>query len=254
MKGKAFVLSNREINKYLLEKYPAFAPAFVADDAEPNSRGFKPEINIGNVPGRYEKCFYNKGYGITRTMKEQYNYGYTYIPYFICEDGNIDWYALIEEGAGMRIACMVKYNKDSKFVKNCYSLKRTSTIWAKGEYLKSGHFIIKEWQPEYTNTVPIIEDNKVKYIWLNKEECERGEDKTMLLLTLDYVACIDAKDCYSSTKNFEKSTLLSEKWAEKHMSDELKQILVTADLSEEIAKPILEPVKTQENIEEDYKY
>lgn len=254
MQGKAFVFSAIECVEYLYKKFPAFMSAFVSTDAEPDSNGNPVSVNSGHRTKRF-KCYDGKGYGITRfeivrPAKEGINNALYKKPEtiacYLCEDGLFETYYTrknLESGAGFRVSCMPIYDKNSNLIKSCNPLDRTTTLNIRELFYFQGSnqptFIAS--QTEYSNTAPIVEDNGIKYIWLNKEKCELKQSKVMLLVTLDYVGAIGVEDTF-----YGKTTECAEKWAEKHMSPELKSMLVTANLDNEIATPL--PASLQQKL------
>lgn len=81
------------------------------------------------------------------------------------------WVYSTTEHTGLRIAFKVKYNPNSKLVKDCRTEERTA--------LKHGKKNI--------SSAPIVKFGGKDCIWLNKEDCENGKSKEMELWTLDLV-------------------------------------------------------------------
>ena len=127
--------------------------------------------------------------------------------------------------------------------------KRTQLVYENGDhspvYDKNGD------SQKVTSTAPIITlENGTKCIWLNKDECEKGEDKTIQLWTLDLVEKAEPFAENGDHNDWAKAEKLHnqcERWVENNLSDEEKAMLVPVEMSSEDgydkATPILEQEK-----------
>lgn len=99
-----------------------------------------------------------------------------------------------------------------------------------------------------TSTAPVVTFGKKKYIWLNKDECENGKEKTMSLVSLELIARAKPFDKDGKTNDYGSEAAKDlrqqcEDEALKFATDEEKKLLVKVRLSEkdgyEKAEPIL---------------
>lgn len=88
--------------------------------------------------------------------------------------------------AVVRPALRILYNQKSWLVRNMNLEKRTSLVRVnedKSIYLNNGIEDSIYPRTEITSEAPIVMFGGKTYIWLNKEECERGQERTMRLLS-----------------------------------------------------------------------
>lgn len=90
---------------------------------------------------------------------------------------------------GLRVSIQLKYHPQSDIVKNCITISQTSKICD-----------LKE--DSITSTAPIVTFGKIKYIWLNKNECENNNEKTMRLTSLEILAKSVPFDDYGQTNDY----------------------------------------------------
>ncbi len=148
--------------------------------------------------------------------------------------------------AGLRIAFNLIYNSESNLVKDCTDEYRLSLVSSHG----SCDFRVNSSVDDTESTAPIITlTNGTKCLWLNKDECESGRDKTMQLWTLDIV---DRANTFNNGKNSDWGSAVElhdqcAKWIEKNLSEEEKKMIVPVEMSSkdgyEKAAPILEQEK-----------
>ncbi len=246
--GKVFIFSKREIVEYFRKKYKAYINPKVADNAEPNSLGVLPNRNNCDIPYAYNEGYRGKGYGITRNMvNSSYEYYYPYLPEYVHDNGTFTLYERISTDAGMRPACMPIYDKKSDLLKTLHYESMTSLVFLTSN--ERGN-VTNPTDVYVTTEAPIVEDNGIKYIWLNQEDCEKSRSKVMIICTVEYVAAAEiGKSPTEQPSRFAVMTAPT-KWAEKHMSESLKNSLVKVDISNDITVPIFE--NTQDNSNDEY--
>lgn len=153
---EAYLLSAEEYD-LLKKKFPAFASAFVSDKAK--------------AQGAYVDSDYEgKGHYPLRTAADPYS-----LIFFGHSSGMRVFYSSSSNSAGLRVALQVIYNPECDVVKSCKNEKRTTLVCNEN----NGQ------DENVTSEAPIVIFGKIKYIWLNKEECEAGTAKTMQLVSLD---------------------------------------------------------------------
>lgn len=105
--------------------------------------------------------------------------------YYGHDDGTRGWSDSRIANAGLRVAFQLIYNPESKLVKGCEEMEQESLVFEDEngpEYSGDGQ------QKKIKGKAPIVVFGGKKCIWLNKEECESGKDKTMKLWTLELIA------------------------------------------------------------------
>lgn len=130
--------------------------------------------------GAYENDTYKNGWYFLRTPLAGSFNGVSYgIP-----DGTRVWNYTRIIDAGLRVAFQLIYNPECNLVKGCKTMTQTSKVWddVKGKVYSGNGKEIK-----VTSEAPIIEFGGKKCIWLNKDECEKGIDKTMKCWTLELI-------------------------------------------------------------------
>jgi len=100
--------------------------------------------------------------------------------------GVLCWDLSYRTTAGLRVAFRLKYDTKSSVVKSCRMLKQTSLVYENNEQCEA---VEKGKKYEVTSAVPIIIFGGKECIWLNKEECENGQNETMELWTLELLDC-----------------------------------------------------------------
>lgn len=178
----AYVPSASEYDKYF-DKFRAFMSADVSEKAKDN--GAFASDN-----------YYNKGWYFLRSAVAGYSHGvwvgYNYVKRL--------WNYSSIHSAGLRVAFNLIYNPKCNLVKGCRIMERTTKVW---DYEKYEDI-------EVTSKAPIVEYGGNKCIWLNKEECERGEASTMELWTLDLIDKAVPFDIKGNHNDFAKATELIE--------------------------------------------
>ncbi len=146
---------------------------------------------------------------------------------------------------GLRVVLQLFYNPASTVVKDCKTKFRTGLIWDK----ENGKSI------ETSGEAPVVKYRGIEYLWLNKDECEAGSEKTMRLVSVECLARAESFDYYGRTNDYgspaaERIRKQCEKEAfAKHATPEEEKLLAKVQLSEkdgyETATPILDkPPKT----------
>jgi len=182
---KAYLPSVGEYDE-CFKKYRAFVSAKVNDKAEKN-RAFESDNYSGN------------GYYFMRSALA----GSSDRVYFGDDSGVRDCRYGYSSDAGLRVAFQLIYNPKSATCQSCQIEKRTTTVYDdKNAPLYSGYGKDKK----ITSEAPIVEFDGKKCIWLNKEECESGVDKTMKLWTLELVDCAVPFDREGNHNDFAKAT------------------------------------------------
>ncbi len=123
--------------------------------------------------------FYNKTYGTgycftTSAMPDSSNAVRS-----ILDDGSLYCDVSEADDAGLRVALHPIYNPQSKIVKTEKSQTRTAQI---GNDKNSK-------TERKTSTGTVVTVGGIQYLWLNKNECENGNEKTMDLISTEIVAC-----------------------------------------------------------------
>ncbi len=108
------------------------------------------------------------------------------------------WVYSTTEHTGLRIAFKVKYNPNSKLVKDFRTEKRTTLV----RDFTQGIDI------NVTSSAPIVKFGGKDCIWLNKAYCEHGISKEMELWTLDLVEKAEPFDKDGKIYDFAKATEL----------------------------------------------
>lgn len=137
-------------------------------------------------------------------------------------------------GAGLRVAFNLIYNPECNLVKGCKQEKRTAVVYENGDGgpVYDGNGKTKE----ITSNGDIITlANGTKCLWLNREECERGEAKTMQFWTLNLVDCAVPFDENGNHNDWSKATKLQnqcENWLKENLSEEEKKMVVPVEMSD----------------------
>ncbi len=229
----AYIPSAGEYDIYF-NKFIAFMGAKLSEKAKKN--------------GTYSDDTYDAGNYFLRTAlawsSDKVFYG--------CYNGARDWSFSDRKGAGLRVAFQLIYNPENSLVKGCQTKTQTSLVYDNGkpEYTGNGE------RKEVTSKAPIVMFGGKECIWLNKEECESGKDKTMKLWTLELVDCakpyyIDGKE--EPNNDFGKAKALLEQCESALVEGCTKEeldMLVTVKMSKEDnyekVEPILEKAKANE--------
>ena len=158
-------------------------------------------------------------------------------------NGNCGWRDQCDTYIGLRVSFQLIYNPENSIAKSCKTKTQTSSVWDGYEH-------------KVTDEAPIVMFGGKECIWLNKEECGSGKDKTMKLWTLELVDC--AKPFYKNGKetshnDFGKAKELLEQCESALVEGCTKEeldMLVTVKMSKEDgyekAEPILEKAKESE--------
>ncbi len=144
---------------------------------------------------------------------------------------------------GLRVALQIAYNPECDIVKNCKEQTRTAKIWNE-TLTRVG---------KVTSTAPIVAYGKNEYVWLNKEECEKGTAKTMELVSVKLLAKTVAFNKKEYNNDFAKAVELQQQCltvATEKCTEEEKTMLVEVVMSDKdnynSAKPNLEKEEEKE--------
>ncbi len=204
----------------IIKKFPAFASASLSAKAKKD--------------GAYENSNHKAGYYFTRTASPDSSHEVQAVLDFsslFCDGSRL-------YGVGLRVALQIIYNPDNSLVKSCKEVSRTAEVWdkEKRKFVKT------------TSKAPVVTFGKKDYIWLNKDECEKGKEKTMRLISLELIARAKPFDKTGSTNDYgsEAAKELREQCQDEALefaTREEKKLLVKVRLSEkdgyEKAEPIL---------------
>lgn len=188
----------------------------------------------------YESDTYNTGWYFTRKAWA----GSSGQVESVCTDGDLGWSLSNRSDAGLRVALQTIYNPDSSLVKGCQEISRTAQIWDEK----------KQKVIETTSKAPVVTFGKKQYIWLNKAECEKGDEITMRLVSLELLARSVPFDKEGKTNDYgnkaaDEIRKQCEDEALEFATKEEKAMLVKVKLSSkdgyERAEPILELDKTK---------
>ncbi len=162
--------------------------------------------------------------------------------------GNLDYFLSIRRSAGLRVALQTTYNPESSLVKSCKEVSRKSGLLNTETRMLT----------ETTSTAPIVLFGKKPYIWLNKDECEHGTEKTMRLVSEELLARAVSFDKKCETNNYGSEAAAEirsqcEEEALEFATEEEKSMLVKVRLSDkdgyEKAEPILETKHEKMDVE-----
>ncbi len=211
----------------IIKKFPAFASASLSEKAKKD--------------GACENSDYKAGYYFTRTALP----GSSIIVMFVNDVGDLFWDIGDGIGAGLRVALQTIYNPECNLVKGCKEVSRTAEIWDKE----------KRKAVKTTSKTPVVTFGKKDYIWLNKDECENGKEKSMRLVSLELIARAKPFDKDGDTNDYgsEEAKKLRQQCQDEAFefaTEEEKKLLVKVKLSEkdgyEKEKPILKKEKSKE--------
>ena len=208
----------------LLDKYHAFAVA------QPLIKAIREHTFVDKN--------YGTGYYFTRNADEKPDKIAVIFP-----DGHVSSQSGKFTILGLRVTLQLAYNKNYTMLKNCRMVTNTAYVW-NGKINKA----VKS-----TRTAPIVTFGKIDYVWLNKEECEKGIQNTMRLISVTLLANAKPFDENGETNDYGSNATIEirrqcEKEALRYATTEEKSMLVKVRLSSEDgyekAEPILQiPVK-----------
>ncbi len=203
----------------IMTKFPAFASASLSAKAKKDLA--------------FENSDYKAGYYFTRTALPGSSDGVKYVG----TDGDLRWTRSYNYDTGLRVALQIIYNPECNLVKGCKKVSRTAEIWdkKKGDTVKT------------TSKAPVVTFGKKDYIWLNKDECENGKEKSMRLVSLELIARAKQFDKDGNTNDYgsEEAKELRQQCQYKAFefaTEEEKAMLVKVRLSEEDKYEKAEPI------------
>ncbi len=148
------------------------------------------------------------------------------------------WFYSCNASTGLRVAFQLIYNPKSATCQSCQIEKRTTTVYDdKDAPLYSGDGKDKK----ITSEAPIVEFDGKKCIWLNKEECESGVDKTMKLWTLELVDYAVPFNKKGENNDFAKASEIQEQCLNvfsKEAQKELVMVRMSSEDNYESATPV----------------
>lgn len=222
---KAYIPSEEEYNKYC-DKYRTFMGAGIGDK---------------RIDGVYINEYFNNGAYFLRnaTAPENEDTKYKFV-LSVLASGLTEYEFAVQEELGLRIAFTAKYDKQSSMVLNAYEVEKTARI-------DDGfHDDIDDVLMD-TSYAHIVTFGGKEYIWLNKDECEKGDSKTMECWSLNLVARAVPFNKDNSHNDFAKAEKLirqCERVLTENCTDEELSMIVPVEMSDEDnyqkATPILE--------------
>lgn len=205
---KAYLFGGTQF-EMLKKKFPAFC---VADVVSENAS----EAAIDE--GRF------KGKGRYLLSESSPTWGNSYV-YYVSHMGDVGDCPSMLSNLGLRYGLNYKYDPKSTLVKSATEETRNAVIENNCDL------------EEVTSTAPIVTTSKgVKYIWLNKEECECGKAETMDLFLLDIEEYAEAYDANGRNNSYADANSLRKQIVQKakeSMSEEEWAMVVPVEMSEE---------------------
>ena len=92
--------------------------------------------------------------------------------------GGLIAYSPANSDTGLRFGMRYKYEENGDVLKTLHEVKRKGYVWDPKTQTK--HFM--------KDKAPVVTVGGIEYIWINKEECENKEDRTMELISLKLIA------------------------------------------------------------------
>ena len=142
----------------LLSKYPVFASAQLSDRAKEE--------------GAFEDQSTETGWYFTRSKGENG------LVLLVGQCGGFMSYYGGVKDTGLRVCVQLKYDQQSEVVQSCYLKKKKATIWDPQTKTRQ----------RLSDKAPVVTFGGNEYIWLNKEECENENAKTMELVSVELLA------------------------------------------------------------------
>ena len=211
----------------IMTKFPAFASASLSAKAKKDLA--------------FENSDYKAGYYFTRTALPGSSDGVKYVG----TDGDLRWTRSYNYDTGLRVALQIIYNPECNLVKGCKKVSRTAEIWdkKKGDTVKT------------TSKAPVVTFGKKEYIWLNKDECENGTEKSMRLVSLELIAGAKPFDKDGNTNDYGSDATKElrqqcQDEAFEFATEEEKTMLVKVRLSKEDGYEKAEPILEKDELEE----
>ncbi len=152
-----YQISAKDLEK-LLKKFPVFASAELSENAR--------------TQGAFENKETKTGWYFTRNKAE--NGWVIYVGF--C--GGLIAYSPANSDTGLRFGMRYKYEENGDVLKTLHEVKRKGYVWDPKTQTK--HFM--------KDKAPVVTVGGIEYIWINKEECENKEDRTMELISLKLIA------------------------------------------------------------------